>query len=77
MTVSVFSDEFIAVYAKVENKESEVETEKRLLRVHLIPFFGHRRLDDIGPELIAKHKAEKLKAEYDPKTINSHIGVLR
>lgn len=76
-TLATFSDEFISVYAKVENKESEVETKKRLLRVHLIPFFGRRRLDEIGVELIAKYKAEKLKADYDPKTINNHIGVLR
>lgn len=76
-TLDTLADEFIAVYAKVENKESEVETKKRLLRVHLRPFFGRRRLDDIGPELISKYKAEKLKAEYDPKTINNHIAVLR
>lgn len=76
-TVAAFEDEFISVYARVENKNSEVEAKKRHLKNHIVPFFGRMRLDQIGPEHVARYKAAKLKDDYDPKSINNQLAVLR
>jgi integrase len=76
-TLAKFEGEFIDVYARTENKDSEVEAKKRHLKNHIVPFFGHMRLDQIGAEHVARYKAAKLKEEYDPKSINNQLAVLR
>lgn len=76
-TLSQFASEFIDVYASTENKVSEVEAKKGILANHLEPALGHTPLDKIGAEQIARYKAQKLKLEYKPKTINNQLAVLR
>jgi integrase len=72
-----FGIEFLKTYATANNKLSEVETKERILRVHLIPAFGDLLLAEIGPEAIERYKADKLRENLNPKTVNNHLTVLR
>ncbi len=76
-TLRSFAKEFIDVYASTENKQSEVAAKKSILRIHLEPALGHVRIDKIGAEQVARYKADKLKLEYTPKSINNQLAVLR
>ncbi len=72
-----FAKEFIDTYATPNNKPSEVESKRMILRVHLVPVFGNLRLDQIGLAEIDAYKAKKLAAKVAHKTINNHLTVLR
>lgn len=74
---SEFSVEFLQTYAAANNKFSEVVAKESILRVHLIPAFGERRLQDIGPGEIEHYKARKLRDKLSAKTVNNHLTVLR
>jgi integrase len=72
-----FAREFIDTYATPNNKPSEVESKRMILRVHLVPVFGNLRLHQIGLAEIDGYKAKKLIAKMAHKTINNHLTVLR
>jgi integrase len=80
-TFEEFADEFLAYQATV-NKPSELASKKVSLRVHLIPAFGKRRLDQIDERMIDAYKVEKLEQlsargkTLNPKTINNQLKVL-
>jgi len=90
--VQEFEAEFIGSYASANNKPSEVESKKMIFKHHLIPAFGHRRLDEIDARAIEHYKADKLSEKRPkkpmrgghrknevgliPKTINNHLTVL-
>lgn len=76
-TFSAFAERFIATYAATNNKPSEVESKKTILRVHLSPQFGALRLDQLGLAEIEAYKAKKLEAKLARKSINNHLTVLR
>jgi integrase len=69
--------EFLKTYAVANNKYSEVVTKESILRVHLIPAFGHLMLHEIGSRVIERYKASKLDQGLKPKSINNHLAVLR
>lgn len=53
----------------------------QVLRIHLLPAFGHRALASIGPEAIQLYKVSRLKGGPDrkalrPKTVVNHLAVL-
>jgi len=77
LTLTEFKTDFLNVYVTTENKTSELEAKKRILRLHIEPMFGRIRLADINAEHVARYKASKLKEGYGPKTINNHLAVLR
>ncbi len=58
-TLSDFSIEFIANYAKSNNKPSEVSSKSTTFRVHLFPDFGAKRLNEITNRDIEAYKARK------------------
>lgn len=72
-----FAKEFLEVYAATNNKPSEVESKRMILRHHLVPFFKDRRLDEIDVRSIETYKAQKLKSGLAAKSINNHLTVLR
>jgi integrase len=80
-TFEEFADEFLAYQATL-NKPSELASKKVSLRVHLIPAFGKRRLDQIDERMIDAYKVEKLEQisargkPLNPKTINNQLKVL-
>lgn len=71
-----FAKQFLEVYAETNNKPSEVHSKRTILRVHLNPFFGDMRLDEIEVEHIETYKAKKLRGKRAPKTVNNHLTVL-
>jgi integrase len=76
-TLAEFSQRFMTTYAATNNKLSEVESKRMILRVHLVPELGDCRLDRIGPPEIEAYKAKKLEKKLARKTINNHLTVLR
>jgi integrase len=76
-TFAAFADRFVGTYSVTNNKPSEVESKRTILRVHLVPELGELRLDQIGVAEIEAYKAKKVKAELSKKTINNHLTVLR
>jgi integrase len=75
-TVAEFEEKFLS-YSTTNNKPSTVYAKKWMLRVHLLPFFGSMRLDQIGPAEIEEYKANKLAEKQDRKSINNHLAALR
>ncbi len=77
-----FAEQFMAI-ARVNNKPSEVGTKESVLRVHLIPTFGNKRLNEITYGDIQDYAAAKTKPKSETKpglakkTVNNHFTVLR
>jgi integrase len=67
---------FLAVYAAVHNKPSELAAKSTILRCHLIPAFGPRPLSSIKAQDIEGYKARKLAQGCARKSINNHLAVL-
>jgi integrase len=61
----------------VNNKPSTVYGKRWVLRLHIVPAFGRRRLDAIGPADIEAYKARKLREGQQAKSVNGHLWVLR
>ncbi|PRQ04616.1 Tyrosine recombinase XerC [Enhygromyxa salina] len=80
-TLEGFAEEFLA-YQKTLNKPSELANKEMILRVHLLPVFGKRRLDQIDERAIDAYKVEKLDQvtrrgkSYNPNTVNKHLKLL-
>ncbi|MEO5927200.1 MAG: tyrosine-type recombinase/integrase [Patescibacteria group bacterium] len=76
-TFAKFSCEWFTTYVLTNNKLSEQQTKKVILRRHLVPAFGTLPLNAIGAEAVEAYKAEKLAVGLHPKTINNHLLVLK
>lgn len=74
-TLAVFAPRFIEGHAKANRlKPSGIASKTALLRLYLIPAFGHRRLDAIKNEDVQRLKAQlEVKS---PKTVNNVLTVL-
>jgi integrase len=75
-TVRNFTERFLT-YSSNNNKASTLAAKRQLLDSHLLPTFGHLRLDRVGPADIETFKAQKRKEGLTPKTINNALTVLR
>jgi len=75
-TLEAFQARFLD-YSEVNNKPSTVYSKRWVLRMHLVPAFGRRRLDAIGPADIEAYKARKLREGQKAKSVNNHLAVLR
>lgn len=71
-----FAQDFIEVFAKTNNKPSEIESKRSICTNHLVPHFGHLRIDQIGRLAVERFKASQIAEGYAPKTINNHLAVL-
>lgn len=76
-TIAEFAPDWLATYAAVNNKPSELCRKESNLRVHLVPFFGKWRLDEITPRRVEAYKAAKLRKGLANSTINRHLTVLQ
>lgn len=76
-TLAEFSSQFVEEYAETNNKESEVDSKRSILKLHLEPVLGRLRLDEIGKREIEAYKRAKLKGGFTKKTINNQLTVLR
>lgn len=75
-TFEAFAKTFVETYAETNNKPSEIDSKRQILRQHLVPAFGTLALDGVTVERIEGYKAAKLRAKLAPKTINNHLAVL-
>jgi integrase len=76
-TLATFSKEFLDVYVRNNNKDSEGTTKRTIYKNHLLPAFGRMRLDAIGPRDVDAFSARKKEEGYDPNTVNNFLTVLR
>lgn len=67
-----------------ENSHAEIQQKVWAFKNHLVPFFGHLDLEDIGALHIDAYKALKLRGDparhqkpLKTKTINNHLIILR
>lgn len=82
-TFEEFAADFLVV-CEAKNKLSEVDSKEMILRVHLTPFFGKLRLDEITYAKIQDYTARKAtrpgkgrKKPLAKKSVNNHLTVLR
>ena len=75
ITVADFAPVFLDT-SRVGNKHSTVIAKEQILRDHLIPFFGSRRLAEVSYALIEDFKVEKA-GTHSIKTVNNLLTVLR
>lgn len=75
-TFAEFEKQFM-IFSKTNNKPSTVYAKEWMMRVHLVPYFGSMRLDQIGPADIEDYKAKKLEEGCEKKSINNHITTVR
>ena len=68
-----FVSEHYLPYAKA-NKRSYCNDESKL-RIHLLPMFQHRRLDQITTQELQRNH-DQLKTKYCPATANRHLSLL-
>lgn len=74
-TLKDFAPRFIESHARAEKqKASTIDTKERILRRHLVPILGSKRLDEIDNEDVQKVKSS-LSAR-SRKTVNNVINVL-
>lgn len=77
ITFKDFTREWFETYVKNNNKHSEVVSKEMILRVHLVPYFGRMKLDEIRNLNIEKYKAQKIRGGLSAKSINNHLAVLK
>jgi integrase len=72
----VFSQEWYTTYVLVNSKYSYQLSIKNTLDVHLKPYFGKMKLQEITSKTIEQFKRKQLTLGLNPKTINNHLGAL-
>jgi integrase len=74
-TLKTFAQRFIDGHARANRqKPSGIAAKEMLLRVHLVPFLGHKRLNAITSEDIQRFKRSLVVKA--PKTVNNALTVL-
>ena len=74
-TLKAFAQRFIDGHARANRqKPSGIAAKEMLLRVHLVPFLGHKRLNAITSEDVQRFKSSL--AVKAPKTVNNALAVL-
>jgi len=72
-----FAWKWVETYAKTNNKFSELEHKRYVLRKHLIPFFGDMPVDQINTQLVEEYKSLKVgSGSLANKSINNQLNVL-
>lgn len=74
-TLAEFQERFLLEYVEANrHKPSTLAAKKSILKNHLIPMFGRRKLDEIGTAEVQKLKASLAKRK--PKTVNNVLNAL-
>ncbi|PYR32333.1 MAG: hypothetical protein DMF90_23790 [Acidobacteria bacterium] len=74
-TLKEFAPRFLEAYVKAnQHKPSGIAAKEAILRLHLLPRFGTRRLDEITTEDVQRLKATLVKKSG--KTVNNILSVL-
>jgi len=75
-TLVQFTKRWMTAYVVVQNRRSSACAKEQILRLHLLPALGDRRLDEIDTSAIDS-LAAKLAKSHRPKTVNNILSVLR
>lgn len=73
--VRVFAMDYLE-HARLNTKHSSSRSTESILRVHLIPAFGGKRIDEISTRDVDRYKATKNHDGLKNKTINNHLACL-
>ena len=76
LTFEVFSWKWVELYVKNDNKISGLIGKTSVLKAHLVPFFGKKKLNEITNFLIEEYKSFTLKKGLCNKTVNNHLTTL-
>ena len=76
LTFEQFAWRWFEEYVKPNNKYSEQVGKRCILSRSLIPFFGSRRIGEIGPRDIERYKALQVERGLKNKTIRNYLTVL-
>jgi len=76
ITFDTFADEFMKTYAKTNNKPSEQNSKKLILKRHLRPALGKMHIGDIRAREIEALKADLLDGNRGRKTVNNVLACL-
>ncbi len=60
----------------MERKRSTIQDYRGHLRRHLVPFFGERPIDKIGPAQVAQYLKRKRSDGLSAKTVQNHLNFL-
>ena len=75
-TFAEFAPRFVEGYAKANrHKPSTIQHIEKNLRVHVLPAFGDRRLDELTQEDIQRFKGQR--THLANKTVNHHLSLMR
>jgi integrase len=74
-TLAEFEPRYIQ-HAETRNKPGSVTEKRSILRNHLLPAFGAKRIDSIGSHHVDELMAQLRKRGLAAKTINNVVGVL-
>jgi integrase len=75
-TFETFAWRWYDTYVRANNRLSEQINKRCTLRVHLVPWFGRCRVNEITGLAVEEFKTAKLKAGLSPKTINNYLSIL-
>lgn len=76
-TFATFANEWMSSYVENNNKYSEVQNKRTILKLNLLPFFGTTPLDQITIRSVEEYKALKIKSGLKNKSINNHLSCFR
>jgi len=73
---SDFSSRWLEQVVSIRVKQSTYDRYASDLRVHLLPYFGAKRLKSIGPEQIQRFIKVKTDSGRSPRTVNTLVKML-
>ena len=76
-TFAEFAERWMRDYVVPNNKPSEVEKKRYVLRRTILPRFGNLPLREVTPESIERFKAALLAGGLAPKSVNNQLAILR
>jgi len=68
--------DFMENYSKNNCKKSTLDSYKNNIKVHLLPYFGNKKLAEITEDLIEEFKQEKLNQGLSAKSLNNILTLL-
>lgn len=77
LTFGEFASNFVRHYAVVQFKVTTVEQYRSLLRIHVLPVFGDRPIEEINALDLQRYVADGLLSGLSARTMRNHVIALR
>lgn len=72
-----FAGRWLKRVAPLRYKPTAVVEYSSLLKLHLLPYFGHVALVEITPEMVERYLAHMTERGFAPRSLRNHLTVLR